>query len=479
MTPQTISKSLRIKNRSFTKIIVQLSWSLFALFFLLLGISFFHPVRWTLAGFIAVDELSLVMSAAVTLFSSIVLNYSARYLAGYVHLPKFMMNGILFSFAVILMVISDHIILFILAWMSMGLLMARLIGGYTHTAEGDASEQTARNYFLLSSLFLSIGFIWLGYFTGSWNITGIVEASTSATTLEIQIGVVMLIIAAIVQSALFPFHRWLMSSMTAPTPASALMHAGFVNAGAVLLARVAPVLFESNLLWVLVLAGGIGAFIGKFSKFLQANVKQKLACSTTAQMGFMILQCGLGFFAAAITHLILHGFYKAYLFLSAGDSVEQKPVTVDKPAKWNIWHLPVMLLSGVIGGFVFAFTTGKGLELNSGLFLTLVIVLTAIHGSRDIINHADLSYATRLILLPAIIIPALLVYAVVFDAIDLLLASIPMIEVATPISWAQITIGVLYLISFLVIELKLYKKSSRVYVYLLNLSQPKANTILH
>lgn len=479
MSSQTISKSLRVKNHSFAKTVVRLSWTLSLLSLALLGVSFFHPIHWTVGDFITVDELSLVMSVAVTLFSSIVLSYAARYLAGYAHLPRFMMNGLLFSLAVILMVISNHILLFILAWICMGLLMARLIGGYTHTKEGESSQRTARNYFLLSALFLSIGFLWLAYCTGSWNITGIVKASASVHPSKIEIGGLMLIVAAIIQSSLFPFHRWLMSSMTAPTPASALMHAGFVNAGAVLLARVAPVLFDSHLLWVLVVAGGVGALIGKFSKFVQANIKQKLACSTTAQMGFMLLECGLGFFAAAITHLILHGFYKAYLFLSSGDAVEQKPVTSDEKQSWNIWHLPVMLLSGAVGGLIFAYTTGKGLHFDSGLFLTLVIVLTVVHGSRDILKHADLSRAARLVTLPAIIIPALLVYAVVFDAIDSLLSTIPMIEVATTISWAQLFIGALYLISFVVIELKLYKKFTRLYVYLLNTSQPKSNTILH
>jgi NAD(P)H-quinone oxidoreductase subunit 5 len=479
MPTKAIPDSLRATNRSFAKTVVLISWSLFTLFFVLLAISFFQPIHWTVEGFITVDELSLVMSVAVTLFSSIVLSYSARYLAGYAYLPQFMTNAIFFSLAVILMVISDHIILFILAWIFMGLLMARLIGGYTHTSEGDASQQTARNYFLMSALFLTAGFLWLVYSTGSWNITGIVEASASADPSMIQIGGILLIIAAIIQSALFPFHRWLMSSMTAPTPASALMHAGFVNAGAVLLARTAPVIFESHLLWVLVIAGGLGALIGKFSKFIQANVKQKLACSTTAQMGFMLLQCGLGFFAAAITHLILHGFYKAYLFLSSGDSVEQKAVNHNDTEKWNIWHLPVMLLSGAIGGLFFAYTTGKGLTLDSGLILTLVIVLTVIHGSRDILKYTDLSLATRLVTLPAVIIPALLVYAAMFNAINSLLAEMPMIEVATPISWAQIFIGVLYLISFGVIELKLYKKFSGLYVYLLNVSQPNSKTILH
>jgi len=479
MSFQTIPESYRAKNRSFAKTIVQLSWTLFLFFLGMLSISFFHPIRWSVNGFIMIDELSLVMSVAVTLFSSIVLSYSSRYMAGYAHLPKFMLNGFLFSLAVILMVISNHIVLFILAWFCMGLLMARLIGGYTHTKEGKASQQTARNYFLMSALFLSAGFLWLAYCTESWNITGIVEASASAHTSNIQIGGLMLIIAAIIQSALFPFQRWLMSSMTAPTPASALMHAGFVNAGAVLLARIAPVLFDSHLLWVLVLAGGIGALIGKFSKFVQVNIKQKLACSTTAQMGFMLLECGLGFFAAAITHLILHGFYKAYLFLSSGATVEQKPVTGNERESWNIWHLPVILLSGAIGGLIFAFTTGKGMHLDSGILLTSVIVLTVIHGSRDILKHADLSRGVRLITLPAIVIPALLVYALVFDAINYLLSTIPMVEVATPISWAQMFIGVLYLISFAVIELRLYKKFSRLYVYLLNIAQPKSDTILH
>jgi NAD(P)H-quinone oxidoreductase subunit 5 len=479
MPTKAIPKSLRATNRSFAKTVVLISWTLFTLFLVLLGISFFHPIRWIVGSFITVDALSLVMSAAVTLFSSIVLNYSARYLAGYAYLPQFMTNAILFSLAVILMVISDHIVLFIISWVCMGLLMDRLIGGYTHTAEGDASQRTARNYFLMSALFLTAGFLWLAYSTGSWNITGIVEASASTDPSKIQIGGIMLIIAAVNQSALFPFHRWLMSSMTTPTPASALMHAGFVNAGAVLLARTSPVLFDSHLLWVLVLAGGLGALIGKFSKFVQPNVKQKLACSTSAQMGFMLLQCGLGFFAAAVTHLILHGFYKAYLFLSSGDSIEQKPVISEETENWDIWHLPVMLLSGAIGGLIFAYTTGKGLNLDSGLILTLVIVLTVIHGSRDILKYTDLSLATRLITLPAVIIPALLVYAVMYNAVDSLLAAMPMIEVATPISWAQIFIGVLYLISFVVIELKLYKKFSRLYVYLLNVSQPKSSTILH
>ncbi|MDZ7682665.1 MAG: proton-conducting transporter membrane subunit [Fodinibius sp.] len=315
--------------------------------------------------------------------------------------------------------------------------------------------------------------------TDAWSISGIISAVDSDGQLAVWGASLLLIAGAVVQSALFPFQHWLMSSMTAPTPASALMHAGFVNAGAVLLTRIAPVLYVSDLLWILVLVGGIGALIGKFSKFVQANIKQKLACSTTAQMGFMLLQCGLGFFSAAITHLILHGFYKAYLFLSSGGNVEQEsPYNGGSKRSWKRWYLPVTLISGLAGGWIFALTTGKGLELNSGLFLTFVIVLTVIHGAQDFLSKSSLPLLSRLIALPMIIIPALLSYAFVFNGISVLMQQTPMAEVPLPITWDQLTIGVLYLATFLAIELKWYKKSRRLYVYLLNISQPKSNTIL-
>lgn len=453
-------------------------WTIFLLITASLAASFFNPINWAIDGIIRIDQLSLVIATAVTLFSSIVLTYSRRYLAGAAILPRFLVNCVLFTFSVILMVVADHIGLFIIGWLSMGLLMSELIGGYTHDVEGKASKKTSRNYFLLSTLLLAAGFLLLAFTTHIWSLSKIADSSFLTDQPQVQIAVLLLMGGAVIQAALFPFQRWLMSSMTAPTPASALMHAGFVNAGAILLARVAPLIYLTDLLFVLVLVGGFGALVGKFSKFVQTNIKQKLACSTSAQMGFMLLQCGLGFFAAAITHLILHGFYKAYLFLSSGDSVGQESPTSYTRQRWKFWHLPVTLVSGLIGGLIFAYTTGKGLATDSGLFLTLVIVLTVIHGVQDLLKYSSVSRLSRLVTLPVVIIPTLLVYALIFNGIDYLLAGIPMIEVPTPLSWDQVTIGVLYLTCFLIIELKWYRKFSRLYVFLLNQSQPKSKTIL-
>lgn len=216
----------------------------------------------------------------------------------------------------------------------------------------------------------------LAFQTGDFTLSGILLKVNSLPQHITLISGICIITAAIIQSAIYPFHRWLLSAMTAPTPASALMHAGFVNGSGILLTLFSTVLFASNTLIILFVIGGLTAIIAQFAKLLQVNVKQKLACSTIAQMGFMIMQCGLGFFNAAVVHLILHGFYKAHLFLSAGEEVGYaKP---SKPVEVKIKPLQalIVLLFGVLGAFVFAYLTGKGTEMNSGIFLTLIVAIT-------------------------------------------------------------------------------------------------------
>ncbi len=171
--------------------------------------------------------------------------------------------------------------------------------------------------------------------------------------------VICILMAALIQSALFPVQNWLMSSMTAPTPASALMHAGFVNAGGILLTRFAPLMVELEIMMALtVVVGATSAVLGKIWKTVQPAFKRQLGCSTVGQMGFMILQCGLGFFTAALAHLILHGFYKAYLFLGYGEAVEHKTPHEKQASR----DLPGLLVSGfwsLVAGGIFVFLTGK------------------------------------------------------------------------------------------------------------------------
>jgi NAD(P)H-quinone oxidoreductase subunit 5 len=132
-----------------------------------------------------------------------------------------------------------------------------------------------------------------------------------------------LALAAILKSAQFPTHGWLTEVMETPTPVSALLHAGVINAGGFLLIRFADVMLLSpGVLAVLVMLGGFTALFGGLVMLTQSAVKTSLAWSTVAQMGFMILQCGLALFPLALLHIVAHSLYKAHAFLASGQAVD-------------------------------------------------------------------------------------------------------------------------------------------------------------
>jgi len=148
------------------------------------------------------------------------------------------------------------------------------------------------------------------------------------------------------------------SSLNSPTPVSALMHAGLVNGGGFLLARFAPLfLKQPALLHGLFVAGLATALVGTFWKLLQSDVKRMLACSTMGQMGFMLMQCGMGLFAPAVSHLCWHGLFKAYLFLNAGSVVREKRVAVSASGNLAV-RIPFALLAGIAGAAAFALISG-------------------------------------------------------------------------------------------------------------------------
>jgi NAD(P)H-quinone oxidoreductase subunit 5 len=268
--------------------------------------------------------------------------------------------------------------------------------------------------------------------------------------------------------------------MTAPTPVSAFMHAGLVNAGGLLLARFAPVVAELPALMLgIVAVGGLSALLAQGWMLVQADVKRQLGCSTVAQMGFMVLQCGLGFFAAAVTHLILHGFYKAYLFLASGSVVEAK-VPPEAATRTRSGLLLATAVTAVLGGGLFAWLTGKSLTaLDSSLLLTIVVVLAVLHATKTVLRTTALSPLTRAIAVPFVVLPALALYAAVYNGIAALTAGLPMD--AAPAEWSVVhaIVGALFILAYGAVEGGWHRASPRLYVVLLNTSQPAPSTLLN
>ena len=176
--------------------------------------------------------------------------------------------------------------------------------------------------------------------------------------------------------AQFPFHIWLMDTMETPTPVSALMHAGVINAGGILLTRVSSslVTFQS-LNYLILLIGLVSTFLSIHWMNNQPDTKKKLAYSTMGQMGYMLAQCSLGAFPAAIFHLMSHGFYKASLFLNSGE-------TLSDAQQHNFQSVcyKSIIKSFVIGSGIFcaAYFLLKNETINAPLLLYGFITLTLV-----------------------------------------------------------------------------------------------------
>ena len=456
-----------------------LVWSLFAAGVAVLVVRVRFDGAWEVPGVVAIDGLTVLMWVVVTFFSGIVHSYSRRYMAGSAHETGFFVTMFGFTLAVMGLVAADHIALFAALWLAMGLLMAKLVGTVDGWKQARAAASVARKYFLASSALLGVALTALWWATGATTVTGIAAAAEGLGGGVWLLAAAALVLAAMIQSALVPFHGWLLSSMTAPTPASALMHAGFVNAGGILLARFAPVVtVDTTLMFAIVVVGAASALLGKLLKTVQADIKSELGCSTVGQMGFMIMQAGLGFFGAAITHLILHGFYKAYHFLSSGGQVKHTNPAESESPGIGLTGAAVVGVTGLAGGALFAALTGKGTSLDSGLLLVLFVVLTTLHAARSTIKHTSLSATARYGAVPLVFIPAITVYALVYEAISSVLSGLPVVAAPTELGVPHVVVAAVFLAIYVAIETGVHERSHRLYVALLNASQPAPDTVL-
>jgi len=461
--------------------LTRLVWMLWVVMLGSVGLLFWTDRTWEISGIINFDGLTMVMWIAVTFFSGIVHSYSRRYMAGQQHINRFFATVFGFTLAVMVVVAADHLALFALAWVAMGLVMAELIGHIKGWPQARAAAAVSRRYFLASGGLVTVALGVLWWATGATTISGVVAAAETVPSTVWLLAVSTLLLAAMIQSALVPFHTWLLASMTAPTPASALMHAGFVNAGGILLVRFAPVIsIDPRFLQVILVVGAFSALLGKLLKSVQSDIKTQLGCSTVGQMGFMIMQVGLGYFAAAITHLILHGCYKAYQFLSAGDSVEHTSPHEAKPKTRSLGAVGFVVtsLTAVAGGILFAVLTGKGAAIDSGLLLTLLVVLTTMHATRNAIAQTSISARLRYGVIPALFLPAIVIYAAVYMAVTLLMGGT--LPAAAPVELTLIhgVIAVAFAVAYVAIETNAYQRSERLYVALLNATQPPTATTL-
>ena len=269
---------------------------------------------------VRIDVVSMVMFGLVSFIGWIVLRYSATYLDGEARQGAFTGWMALTLAAVMLLVTSGNVGQLVVAWVGTALGLNRLLLFY---ADRPQARRAARKKALTARMgdaaVIAAAVVMVSAFdTGDITTLNAVAAGPWA-----MLAAALLALAAVLKSAQFPLHGWLTEVMETPTPVSALLHAGIVNAGGFLLIRFADVMLTApGVLALLVVIGGFTALIGGLVMLTQPAVKTALAWSTIAQMGFMILQCGLALFPLALLHIVAHSLYKAHAFLSSGSAVE-------------------------------------------------------------------------------------------------------------------------------------------------------------
>ncbi|OXR50871.1 NADH-quinone oxidoreductase subunit L [Pusillimonas sp. T2] len=319
-------------------VLVSFIGSVIVLFQVLDGQTFDGTVyTWNMIGNIPIeigfliDQLSALMMVVVTSVSLMVHIYTIGYMADDPGYQRFFSYISLFTFSMLMLVMSNNMLLLFFGWEAVGLVSYLLIGfWYTRPTAIFANMKA----FLVNRVgdfgfILGIGLLFA--YTGTMHYGDIfAKADTlSATTFPgtdwhlLTVACICLFIGAMGKSAQVPLHAWLPDSMEGPTPISALIHAAtMVTAGIFMVARFSP-LFElsSTALSFVIVIGAIGALFLGILGIIQTDIKRVVAYSTLSQLGYMTVALGASAYSVAIFHLMTHAFFKALLFLGAGSVI--------------------------------------------------------------------------------------------------------------------------------------------------------------
>lgn len=343
-----------------------------------------------------IDPLSVTMMLVVTGVGSLIHYFSIGYMADDERVYRFFSYLNLFMFAMLMLVLGSSYALMFVGWEGVGLASYLLIGFFF---ERVSAAQAGKKAFLINRVgdfgFL-LGMFALFWLTGSLTYntpdgTGALDQAAKLSTATIfgfpAVTVICLLffLGATGKSAQLPLYLWLPDAMEGPTPVSALIHAAtMVTAGVYLVARSAALFGQSALAQGVVATIGITtAFFAALTAFRQYDIKRVLAWSTISQLGYMFVGVGVGAYAAGISHLVTHAFFKALMFLGAGAVMHALEGQLDMRKMGNMRrHMPV-----TFGTFTCGWLAICGFPLLSGFWSKDAILEHVWHR-----GHADPGY---------------------------------------------------------------------------------------
>lgn len=336
-------------------------------------------------GFL-VDQLTAMMMLVVTFVSLMVHVYTIGYMHDDPGYQRFFSYISLFTFSMLMLVMSNNFMQLFFGWEAVGLVSYLLIGfWYTRPTAIYANLKA----FLVNRVgdfgfLLGIGLV--AAYAGSLNYAEVFAQAESLASQQVAFTgwplitaiCICLFIGAMGKSAQIPLHVWLPDSMEGPTPISALIHAAtMVTAGIFMVARMSPLfeLSETALSFILFIGGTTALFMG-FLGIIQNDIKRVIAYSTLSQLGYMTVALGASAYSAAVFHLMTHAFFKALLFLGAGSVIIGLHHDQDMRNMGGLWkYMPITWITSLVGSLALI-----GFPFLSG-FYSKDSIIEAVHGS--------------------------------------------------------------------------------------------------
>ncbi len=305
-------------------------------------------------GAVATTSIGLILAVLVQLLGLVIGRFSARYLQGEPGQQRYITSLALVLTTVHLLLLANHWLVLITAWALVGVALQRLLCFYPDRPFALLAAHKKRLADRIADLLLiaAAGLAWFEVGSGSLSALW-AHIAQQGMSMQLQLCALFLVLAVVLRTALLPVHGWLIQVMEAPTPVSALLHAGVINLGGFVLIRFAPLLEQAALARTLLLAFGlITAVLAGMVMLTRISIKVRLAWSTLAQMGFMLLECALGLYTLAALHLIGHSLYKAHAFLSSSSVVRDTRIhTLVEPAPVrpiSLFYAPAMSIGMVL-----------------------------------------------------------------------------------------------------------------------------------
>jgi NADH:ubiquinone oxidoreductase subunit 5 (subunit L)/multisubunit Na+/H+ antiporter MnhA subunit len=344
------------------------------------------------------NHLSTALLDLITSIGAISIRYSRSYLRNDPHASTFYLHALVLIGAMSVVVCSLALSWLVVAWIVAGRSFVRLIGYRSDLPGVTESRHRTQRVLRLGDLALIFVLTVVSVRVGNLDLTNATAVHRATALLGAWRAPIALalVLSALVRSAQGPFGRWLPGTVCAPTPVSALLHAGFVNGGAILLLRVGDLYSASRPATVVTLVVGVTTAITATAAIGQSpDIKSSLVLSTMGQMGFMLAECAVGLSSVALVHLIGHAIYKATRFLGAGSGIDRIPFRHTSPlSPRSVGAILRAASAGALATLLIAsclrfLTHASDLPLLFFIGLTATLFAYAIEGAMDHLPHED------------------------------------------------------------------------------------------